>query len=360
MRPAVNYTPDGQDDVRDAAANFAPAATIAQATDGARPVLMSAATADVDNDGRLDRVVTSWSEPLTHADDSASPFPVSAAQFAVTRVHAAAGQALDVDLAEPAAPDTGSAPDITYAGGADPITDASGLQPAQKAYPGITRDALAPRKVATTTADADTDGKLDAIDIEWSERVTGATGTAPYTVAGRTLGANVSFSSSTTRVPFVEDPAQFDTDLTPNISYDAGPGDLHDEAEGAGDTTSDAPSVATETPLDKARADPGRRQDGRHRRRNSRTGRSTPCSTTFSEPISHSPDAFGPFSLNVAGRSEVDVEGDTGGGDRSLYVRVTEAASPDGGLTPNVRCRRRGRWPITSTTGRRRRTRRSR
>ena len=335
LRPAVSYTPDGQSDVRDAAANFAPAATIAQAADGARPVVLSAATADVDNDGRLDRVSTSWSEPITHADDSASPFPVSAEQFAVTRLHAAVGQALDVDLAEPSAPDTGSAPDITYAGGADPITDAAGLEPAQKAYTGITRDVLAPRRVATTTADGDTDGKLDAIDIEWSERVTGATGTAPYTVTGRTLGANVSFGGATTRVPFVEDPAQFDTDATPNISYDSGPGDLRDEAEGAGDTTTDAPSVATETPLDKAApimvaAKTADFQGG------TPNGTIDAVLATFSEPISHSPDAFSPFSLNVAGRSEVDVEGDTGGGDRSLYVRVTEAASPDGGLTPNV------------------------
>ena len=57
---------------------------------------------------------------------------------------------------------------------------------------------------------------------------------------------------------------------------------------------------------------------------------------TFSEPISHPPDGFAPFSLNVAGRSEVDVEGDAGPGDRTLYVRVAEAASPDGGVTPNV------------------------
>ena len=58
-------------------------------------------------------------------------------QLAVTRVHAAAGQALDVDLAEPAAPDTGSAPDLTYTGGADPIRDAAGLEPAQIAYSGL-------------------------------------------------------------------------------------------------------------------------------------------------------------------------------------------------------------------------------
>jgi hypothetical protein len=302
-------------------------------------VLLSAATADVDDDGRLDRVSTGWSEPLDHADDSAAPFPVSAEQFAVARVHAAAGQTLDVDLIEPAAPDTGSAPDLTYTGGADPIRDLSGLEPAQTAHPGLTRDALPPRRVATATADTDADGKLDAIDIEWSEQVTGSTGTAPYTVAGRTLGANVSFSGATTRVPFTEDPAQFDTHDTPQVSYDAGPGDLHDVAEGAGDTTADAPAVATETPLDKAppvlvaakTADLTTPPSD-----NNPNGTIDAVLTTFSEPISHSPDAFGPFSLNVAGRSEVDVEGDGGASDRTLYVRVAEAASPDGGLTPNV------------------------
>ena len=58
--------------------------------------------------------------------------------------------------------------------------------------------------------------------------------------------------------------------------------------------------------------------------------------TTFSEPISHAVDALSPFSLNVAGRTETSIEGDSGPGDRTLYVRVAEAATPDGGLTPNV------------------------
>ncbi len=325
--------------MRDASGNFAPAASIAQATDGARPVLLSSATADVDNDGRLDRVSTSWSEPLDHPDDSAAPFPVSVEQLAVARVHAAAGQSLNIDLAEPAAPDTGSAPDVTYASGADPIRDISGLEPAQKAYSGLTRDALPPRRVATGTADADADGKIDAIDIEWSEQVTGATATAPYAVTGRTLGGNAIFAGATTRVPFVEDPGQPDTDATPAVSYDAGPGDLHDIAEGTGDTTEDAPSIATETPLDKAppilvaakTADLTTPPNVP-----SQNGTIDAVLTTFSEPIAHSPDGLGPFSLNVASRNEVDVEGDTGATDRTLYVRVTEAASPDGGLTPNV------------------------
>ena len=339
VRPAVGYTPDATNDVRDPAGNFAAAGSIAQATDGARPVLLTGDTADVNDNGKLDRVTTNWSEPLVHADDSSTPFPVTIASFNVARVHAAAGQALAVDLVEPATPDTGSAPDLTYTGGADPIRDVAGLEPAQTAFPGRMRDALPPRRVSTITVDADVDGKLDAIDIEWSERVTGATGTAPYTVAGRTLGGNVSFSQSTTRVPFVEDPAQFDTDATPNVSYDAGAGDLHDEAEGLGDTTADAPSVATETPLDKAApilvaaktADLTTPSLG-----NVPNGTIDAVLATFSESIEHPPDAFSPFSLNVAGRSETDVEGDSGPGDKTLYVRLTEAASPDGGLTPNV------------------------
>ena len=339
VRPAVGYTPDAQNDVRDPAGNFAPAGSIAQATDGARPVLLTAATVDVDDNGKLDRVATGWSEPLDHADDSASPFPVSVEQLNVARVHAAAGQALDVDLVEPAAPDTGSAPDLSYTGGADPIRDLSGLEPAQAAFSGRTRDALPPRRVSTKTVDVDLDGKLDAVDIEWSEQVTGATGTAPYTVAGRTLGANVSFPANATRVPFTEDPAQFDTDAPPNVSYDSGPGDLHDVAEGTGDTTADAPSVAPETPTDKAApilvaaktADLSTPLGG-----NVPNGTIDAVLTTFSEPVEHPPDAFSPFSLNVAGRTEVDVEGDSGPSDRTLYVRLTEAASPDGGLTPNV------------------------
>jgi hypothetical protein len=338
-RPAVGYTPDGTEDVRDATGNFAAAASFAQATDGARPVLMSAATADVDDNGRLDRVSTSWSEPLDHADDSAAPFPLTAEGLTVARVRAASGQSLDVDLTEPSAPDTGSAPDLTYTSGADPVRDVSGLEPVQVAHDGLTRDALAPQRVSTATADTDADGKIDAIDIEWSEDVTGATGTAPFTVAGRTLGANANFNNTVTRVPFVEDPAQFDTQDTPSVSYDSGSGDLHDIAEGTGDTATDAPTVAAETPLDKAKpvlvaaktADLTTPNAG-----SVPNGTIDAVLATFSEPIMNTVDGIAPFALNVAGRTETGVEGDSGPGDRTLYVTVGEKASPDGGEKPNV------------------------
>ena len=339
LRPAVTYTPDGQADVLDAAANLAVGGSIAQATDGARPVLRSAATADTDDDGRLDRVTTTWSEALDHADDAAAPFPISAEALAISRLREAAGQTLDVDLVEPAAPDTGSAPDLTYDGGTEPIRDLSGLEAAQRSYPSFTRDALPPRLVATSTGDADFDGKLDAVEIEWSEQVTGATATAPYAVTGRTLGANVTFSGARTRVPFSEDPSQYDTHDTPAVAYDAGPGDLRDVAEGAGDTAEDAPAVATQTPLDKAApilvaaktADLSTPALG-----NTPNGTIDALFVTFSEPISHAVDGIGPFSLNVAGRNETDIEGDSGPTDRTLYARVAEGVTPDGGETPNV------------------------
>ena len=338
-RPAVSYTPDGLDDVSDSTGNFADAASIAQATDGARPVLLSAATDDVDDNGRLDRVSTGWSEPLDHPDDSTAPFPASAESLSIARVHAAVGQTLDIDLTEPGSPDTGSAPDITYTSGTEPIRDFAGLEPAQVGHPGLTQDALPPRRVATSTADTDVDGKIDAVEIEWSEDVTGATATAPYTVTGRTLGANATFDNEITTVPFVEDPAQFDTQDTPQIAYDDVAGDLHDFAEGSGDVTEDAPAIATETPLDKAppvlvaakTGDLSTPSVG-----NVPNGTIDAVLTTFSEPISHSVDALSPFSLNVAGRSETSIEGDSGPGDRTLYVRVDEAPNPDGGETPNV------------------------
>jgi hypothetical protein len=339
LRPAVGYAPDGTDDVRDAAFNLAAAGTVAQAADGARPVMLDAATVDADDDGRLDRVSTSWSEPLDHSGDDSAPFPLALEQLSLARVRAAAGQSLDLDLTEPDAADTGSAPDVTYAGGADPVRDASGLEAAQRAYPGVTRDALPPRLVSMATADVDFDGRLDAVELEWSEQVTGSTGAGPYTVAGRTLAANVSFSGPTTRVPFSEDPAQHDTHATPAVAYDASGGDLHDVAEGAGDTADDAPAVATQTPLDRAApvvvaaktADLSTPSAG-----GAANGTIDALLVTFSEPIAHAVDGLAPFSLNVAGRTESSVEGDTGATDRALYVAVGEAPAPDGGETPNV------------------------
>ena len=337
LQPTVNYTAAASEKVRDASGNFAPLG-FRTAVDGAAPVLLSAETADVDDNGRLDRVTSTWSEPLAAMTDTVAPFSVSTAGFAVTGV-AASGTTVDVDIAEPAAADTGSAPALTYAGGATTLRDANGTEAAKTTHSGITRDALPPRRVSTATVDADNDGHLDGVEIEWSETVTGSTDSAPYVVAGRTLGANVSFSGARTRIPFDEGGA-FDTELTPDVSYDDVAGDLHDIAEGAGDTTEDAPAVVAETPLDKA---PPILVAAKTADATTPGGGNTPNGTidalvaTFSEPIEHDVDGIAPFALKVAGRNEESVEADDGtDNDKTLAVVVTEAGAPDGGATPNI------------------------
>ncbi len=174
--PAVSYARDGVEDVRDAAGNSTPDSSLAQAADGARPVLLSVQTADVDSNGRIDRLASTWSEPLNHADDSAAPFPVSASGFSVARVRAADGASLAVDLVEPSSFDTGSKPALTYAGGADRILDANGLEPTKQTWSNLTVDALAPRLVSADTGDTDADGEIDSIAVGFSEPVVHASG----------------------------------------------------------------------------------------------------------------------------------------------------------------------------------------
>jgi len=336
--PVVAYAPDGDNDVRDGAGSLALGAT-PPAVDGAGPVLMAAATADTDADARLDRLETSWSEPLVHAENTAAPFPAAADGFDITRIADAAGATLSIDLAEPADPDTGSAPDLAYTGGSDPIRDQAALEAVTKTYTGKTRDEIAPALVEAGTADTDSDGRLDAVDIEWSEVVTGSTATAPYTVAGRVLGPEIAFAGARTRVPFAEGTGQFDTDATPAVSYDHVAGDLHDLAEGTDDIAADAPPLVGEIAVDAAAPVLVAAKTGdldTPGELGTPNGTIDAVLTTFSEPIAHGVDGISPFALNVAGRGETNVEGDSGPGDRTLYVRVAELSSPDGGATPNV------------------------
>ena len=178
-RPAVTYTRDGVEDVQDATGNTTPTSSLAQASDGAPPVLLDARTADVDDDGRLDRIDTTWSEPLDHPDDAAAPFAIAASAPSVARVRAAEGTNLAIDLVEPTGPDTGSTPILTYPAGDQPVRDAAGLQPAPKGWPRTSRDALPPRLVSARTGDGDADGSIDSVALQFSETVLHERETAP-------------------------------------------------------------------------------------------------------------------------------------------------------------------------------------
>jgi hypothetical protein len=247
--PAVAYTRDGVEDVRDAAGNATPDSSLTAADDGARPVVLSIQTADVDDDGRIDSLATTWSEPLDHADDTSAPFAVSASGFSVARVRAASGNDLAVDLTEPAAHDTGSKPTLTYVGGAARIRDAAGLEPEQETWAGLTVDALAPRVVSATTGDSDADGELDSIAMKFSEAVVHAQEATPGSFTAGTFTILSAEAATGDSVELkLQQSGTGDTGLRPAVGYT--PDGSEDVRDGAGNF---APAASIAQATDGAR-----------------------------------------------------------------------------------------------------------
>ena len=252
VRPIASYSPVGAG-VTDESGNAAQAAT-ATASDGAPPVAVSAATADADADARIDRITATFSEPMDYAGDTSAPFALTAQGYTLESVDATAANSLTLRLQEAAGPDTGSAPELAYAAGGDtPLRDQNGTEHAARAYPGLTRDAVAPVFLGAATADSDAaagdlPGRIDAIDLRYSEALQGGSDTSPFAVSGRTV-QSVGYGSDRVAVRVAEGPSP-DTGDTPSVTYTppGAPGDavrLRDLPEGAGDTADEAPPVSS-------------------------------------------------------------------------------------------------------------------
>ena len=320
-RPGVGYTPG---DLADSAGNRAGPGWIGQAADGARPIAVAAATADSDSDMRVDRIDVTMSEPVSGTEDATAPFSFSAGGFQIERVDDAAGASVPVRLVEPAAPDTGSAPTLTYTAGGTRVLDAGGLESPTRGYPGLTRDALAPRLVSAVTADADADGRLDRIDLGYSESMSMSSAAAPFSVAGRTLTAATA-TADEVRLALAESGP--DTDATPAVGY--APGDLADIPEGDGDTADPAAALDAQPTQDRAKPAivEALTQDV------NANGTIDRLRTTFSEPVSHVGASSAPFALAASGRTLTAVSPSAGA---VVTADVAEGTRPDGGAKPSV------------------------
>lgn len=242
LRPTASYPPLGGG-VTDSSGNVVAASTVA-AEDGAPPVAVSAETADVDSNGRIDRLLATFSEPIAHPGDASVPFSLAAAGYSVASVEAAAGSSLAVHLQERSAPDTGSAPALSYDGSqGTALTDANGTEHASRAYPGLTRDAVPPRFLRAKTADLDAvagnqPGRIDAIELLFSEELQGSNAPGAFAVPGRTV-ESVSYGADRVSLRLTEAGA-VDTAATTSFEYTppGTPGDparLRDLPEGPGD-----------------------------------------------------------------------------------------------------------------------------
>lgn len=141
-----------------------------EATDGAKPVLLAAATADDDQDGALDRVEATFSEPVQGSSGAGWTIG-SAAATAVVPGGAGSSQA-NVIFPESTTGDTADTPAVAYASqAANKTMDLAGneLVPVTKA----STDGAAPRIRAATVRDDDGDGHVDRVDLSYSENLAG-------------------------------------------------------------------------------------------------------------------------------------------------------------------------------------------
>ncbi len=330
LEPTASYGPASGGTVADTAGNVA-GATTTPSSDGAPPVALSAQTADADSDARIDRVQMTFSEPLAYAGDAAGLTSFAATGYSVSSADAAAGSSLTLRLTERPDPDTGSAPSVSYTGlGGVALRDANGVEHPGRAYAGLTRDAVAPTFVGGQTADLDAlpgnvAGRVDAVELVYSEEVTGSSNPAFFSVPGRTIDS-VAFQPDSVKIRVQEISSGFDTDTTVPVSYT--PGDVTDVAEGPGDTADPAPAANT-TATDSASpavvsaetADTG-----------TPNGKIDRVQVSFSEPVSYS----APTPPGISLSDSLDVSAVAVDSPTSLTATVDEDIAANGGLMPDV------------------------
>ena len=238
-----------------------------------------------------------------------------------------------LNLEESVVPDTGSAPAVGYTGsGGVALRDVNGVEHVRRTWPSLTRDNASPVFVGARTADlnggpGDEVGKLDAVELVYSETIEGTPQASFFQVDG-SQPDDVLLGADSVQLLVAEGP-DYDTDATKAVSYT--PGDLHDEAEGPGDTTDPAPAasttaddgvgpaiVAAET-VD-SEGSPNGVVDG--------------VKLTFSEPVTH---VDGPSPAIGLTDPDLTVSAASAGATtEELVLTVQQALSPNGGAKPQI------------------------
>ena len=330
LKPTSSYSPATGGAVRDASGNAAPASGLT-AADGAPPVALDAYTADSDSDARIDQVRVTFSESLNYPGDGVGQTSFTASGYSILSASAASGATLTLNLDPKDDPDTGSAPAVGYNGqGGVRLFDANGVEHANRSWPSLTRDAVAPQFVDARTADLNADtgnepGKVDAVELVYSEEITGTPDVNDFQVDG-SAPASIDFEPDSVKLRIAEGSA-YDTDVTLPISYT--PGDLTDVAEGPGDTADAAPAAGG-TAVDGAK--PVIVEAETADTQGSPNGTVDHVGLKFSEPVTYSP-GLPAFSLTSP---DMPVTGVAVDGPTDLTLAVTEAGTPDGGAKPLV------------------------
>jgi hypothetical protein len=110
----------------------------ALAADTTPPRIAKAQMVDADGDGKADRVVLTYTEPVNHTADTDGTYPFAVANYRITKVGAAsASRRLTINLAEKTSPDPLAKPKVTYTrttSAGRPVRDVAGNQAANQGW----------------------------------------------------------------------------------------------------------------------------------------------------------------------------------------------------------------------------------
>jgi len=164
----------------------------------AEPVVSSATTKDVDNNGQIDQVDVTFSESVSITDGSSSDglpgLNIGSYTQAGKDYAGTTGTTISVDLQESGSSDTGSTPEVTYDGSSGTFNDSdqNTLEAEDNTENSVTSsDTANPVITSATTFDSDNDGKVDGATLTSSESVDSSvsSGTASdFEIAGNDAG----------------------------------------------------------------------------------------------------------------------------------------------------------------------------
>ncbi|MFB6124191.1 MAG: PGF-CTERM sorting domain-containing protein, partial [Haloferacaceae archaeon] len=351
--PAVNYT-SSANNLTDGAGNVAPSQTLT-ANDGANPLVVAGNYTDATADGQVDNATLTFTEPVNYTSFDASDWNVTANDvdgFGVTGGTGTNAATLTLAVAANAGvtgTTGGSNPVLGYdAGGAGAVTDtAASPNEALDGTNATLADDARPTISNLTVRDANHDGRIDAVNVTFTEYVAAADGSADAAEFGGATsnvvlpdGSTADLSSAT-----ISDPAGASAVVNvsgvagqASVNTSAGRTDITGDLSAAWNDTAGNALVATlddETVTDAARPV---LVSGNYTDRDA-DGRVDNVSVTFSEPVTYTYGG-GEWNANANGLSQLTVDGlRTGSGTETLTLSVTGAANrtgANGGLQPNL------------------------
>ncbi len=218
VRPTVGYARGTGAPVADAAGNEAAGRTYAGTRDGVAPILVRVSLLDTDLDGMVDAVRYDYSETVSHVpSDCRASCSFSLAGYALEVAGPSAGASVTVGVTE----QSGGATVTTagYSSLGEGVIDSAGNRAPSATMP--TADASPPVAVSSETADADADGRIDRIDLTFSEPISSAADSAApfsFTASGYSVSGVSAASGDQLSVSLAEK-TEPDTGSAPTVAY---------------------------------------------------------------------------------------------------------------------------------------------